>query len=81
MHAEGLRASPPIDLDRHRRRAHDDEVRWVVVVAVAMLAACSFFDEQVGISGASACVRKECRDPNAADYTRCESACRAQYQK
>lgn len=62
-------------------RHHDRVVRWVIIVTVVMLAACSFVNEQVGISSASACIRKECRDPDATDYTRCEAACRQRYQK
>jgi hypothetical protein len=53
----------------------------VILLVVFALTACSFVNEQVGISSASACIRKECRDPDAADYTRCEAACRQRYQQ
>jgi hypothetical protein len=57
-------------------------VRWVTILAtIVTLTACSFMSEQVGISSASGCIRKECRDPDAADYTRCEAACRQRYQR
>jgi hypothetical protein len=51
------------------------------VALVLGFAACAFADEQVGISAAGNCIRANCRDPNASDYTRCEAACRATYAK
>jgi hypothetical protein len=72
----------PPDLDTASDRDQDDDVRWVLILAVFdLLTACSFVNEQVGISSASGCIRKECRDPDASDYTRCEAACRQRYQR
>jgi hypothetical protein len=51
-----------------------------LLIAVA-LTACSFVNEQVGSTSTGACIRKECRDPDAKDYTRCEAACRDRYQR
>ncbi len=59
-------------------------MRWFVLLGfalVATLTSCSFVNEQVGISSASGCIRKECRDPDATDYARCEAACRQRYQQ
>jgi hypothetical protein len=51
----------------------------IVLIAVA-LTACSFVNEQVSSRSTGACIRQECRDPDAKDYTRCEAACRERYQ-
>jgi hypothetical protein len=57
-------------------------VRIALFLALVLgFGACKIFDEQVGISAVGSCVRAECRDPNAADYTRCEAACRATYAR
>jgi len=56
-------------------------VRWVVIIVISAVTACSFVNEQVGISSASACIRKECRDPDAQDYSRFEAACRQRYTR
>jgi hypothetical protein len=58
-------------------------VRSVVcAVAVALsLGACSYVKQQVGMTSVNGCIQNQCRDPNAADYTRCEAACRATYGK
>jgi hypothetical protein len=53
----------------------------LLVLATVALAACSFANQQLGISSTNACIRQQCRDPDARDYTRCEAACRAQYQR
>jgi hypothetical protein len=55
--------------------------RLVVLAIAAALSACAFASEQVGISSAHSCIQHECRDPDAAEYTRCEAACKARYQK
>jgi hypothetical protein len=57
-------------------------VKRAIFMAPALaLAACSFLQEQVSINSTSDCIRKECKDPNAADYTRCEAACRNTYSR
>lgn len=53
----------------------------LVALGLALaLAACSFVHEQIGSTSTGACIRKECRDPDAKDYTQCEAACRQRYQ-
>lgn len=53
----------------------------MLLMALALaLAACSFVHEQIGSTSTGACIRKECRDPDAKDYTQCEAACRQRYQ-
>ena len=59
-----------------KKRGLSTALLFTVVLAFS---ACAFMDEQVGVSSAMSCVRKSCRDPNAADYSQCEAACRAQY--
>jgi hypothetical protein len=54
--------------------------RGPIVLIAVTLTACSFVNEQVGSTSTGACIRKECRDPDAKDYTRCEAACRERYQ-
>jgi hypothetical protein len=54
---------------------------YVILVAAAAVTACSFVNQQVGISAASDCIRKECRDGDAREHTRCEAECRARYQR
>src|SRR5258708_39885610 len=56
-------------------------VRLVMLAIAVAVAACSVINEQIRISSASGWIRKECRDPDAADYTRCEAACRHRYQR
>jgi hypothetical protein len=69
-------------LDTRPDRHHGHVVRWIVVLVVlAGLTSCSFVRGLVGTSSASACIRKECRDPDAQDYSRCEAACRQRYRK
>jgi len=55
----------------------------VVLVAVfaASAGACAAVDEQIGLSAAGHCIRTQCKDPDATDYTKCEAACRSQYGK
>ncbi len=77
----GGAARNEVSLDTSADLPHDHVVRWVVIIVISALTACSFVSEQVGISSASACIRKECRDPDATDYTRCEASCRQRYQR
>jgi hypothetical protein len=56
-------------------------MRIALFLALVGVSACAFAQEQVGISAASQCIRTQCKDPNAADYTRCEAECRATYSK
>ncbi|HEX8796481.1 MAG TPA: hypothetical protein VF765_36270 [Polyangiaceae bacterium] len=54
--------------------------RALVVIFAVLLAACSFVSEQVRSGSTGVCIRKECNDRDAKDYTRCEAACRERYQ-
>jgi hypothetical protein len=57
-------------------------MRAAVLLAFALLlGACAFMHEQVAITSSSQCIRQNCRDPDAADYARCETACREHYGK
>jgi hypothetical protein len=57
-------------------------MRLASFLAVVLgLASCAFANEQIRMNAASNCIHTQCRDPNAADYTRCEAACRATYAK
>jgi hypothetical protein len=58
-------------------------VAHVVLVAAlaAGVAACAVMDEQLQLSAVGQCIRTQCKDPDATDYTKCEAACRAQYAK
>jgi hypothetical protein len=57
-------------------------MRLVTMLALAVvLVACSFMREQVGISSASGCIRKNCRNPDASDYVHCQAACENTYRQ
>jgi hypothetical protein len=53
----------------------------LLIAFLSILGACAFVNESVGVTGVGACIRENCRDPDARDYTRCEAACRAQYAR
>jgi hypothetical protein len=57
-------------------------MRAALILALVLdLVACTFVGGQAAITGAGGCVRQNCKDPDATDYTKCEAACRAQYGK
>jgi hypothetical protein len=53
----------------------------ILLVFLSSLGACAFLGEQVGVTNVGGCIRQNCKDPDARDYTQCEAACRAQYAR
>lgn len=52
---------------------------WLLLLV--SLGACAVVDQQIGAASSTSCIQKNCRDPDARDYTQCEAACRAQYAR
>jgi hypothetical protein len=68
-------------VDRARGPAGAVGAAVLLATLAAGTAACAVMDEQLQLSAAGQCIRTQCKDPDATDYTKCEAACRAQYAK
>jgi hypothetical protein len=51
----------------------------VIACLLASVAACAAAAQQLDVTNVGGCIRKNCKDPDAAAYQQCEAACRAQY--
>jgi len=49
------------------------------IVFVFALAGCATAKDQLAVSNVNGCIKHNCNDPNAQDYTSCEATCRSTY--
>lgn len=50
-----------------------------VTLGALALAGCAATKDQLAVSNVNGCIKHNCNDPNAQDYTSCEATCRSTY--